>query len=166
MCGKEWDKMGHLKRFRGSYELKLDDRGRVKIPARYLSILEEQYGKEIYITSLNGDHVLMYPLIVWEGIEQSIEKIPVRSPEIEEFIDRTGFWGNESEVDTRGRILIPPELRNAGKLHETVRIIGKIDYMVMWNDELFREKAVSGEFGPDKLQKVSQLLNQYSGRSS
>lgn len=158
--------MGHLKRFRGSYELKLDDRGRAKIPARYLSILEEHYGKEIYITSLNGDHVLLYPITVWEGIEQTIEKIPVRSPEIEEFIDRTSFWGNESEVDARGRILVPPELRNAGKLNENVRIVGKIDHMVVWNDNFFREKSVAGEFGADKLQKVSQLLNKYSGEES
>lgn len=158
--------MGHLKRFRGSYELKLDDRGRIKIPARYLSILEEQYGKEIYVTSLNGDHVLMYPLSVWEGIEQKIEKIPVRSPEIEEFIDRTSFWGNESEVDARGRILVPPELRNSSKLDDNVRVVGKIDYMDIWNDGMFREQSVAGEFGPDKLQKVSALLDKYSGVAS
>lgn len=154
--------MGQLKRFRGSYELRLDDRGRVKIPARYLSILEEQYSKEIYLTSLNGGNVLLYPLNVWEVIEQTIEKIPVRSPEIEEYVDRTSFWGSESEMDARGRILVPPELRSAAQLHENVRVVGKIDHMVVWNDKLFREKSIPGEFGPEKMQKVAELLEKYS----
>ena len=154
--------MGHMQRFRGSYELRLDDRGRIKIPSRYLSILEEQYSKEIYLTSLNGDYALLYPLNVWEVIEQTIEKIPVRSPEIEEYVDRTGFWGNECEVDARGRILVPPELRNAGQLHDNVRVVGKIDHMVVWNDTLFREKTIAGEFGVDKMQKVAELLEKYS----
>ncbi len=159
-----WDEMGQsgqMKRFRGSYELKLDDRGRVKIPSRYVSILEEQYGKEIYLTSINGDHVLVYPLNVWEAIEQSIANIPVRSPEVEEFIDRTSFWGNESEVDNRGRILIPPELRSSGELNGNVRMIGKIDYMDIWNEDKFKSQSIAGDFGPDKMKKVSELLDQY-----
>lgn len=152
-------------RFRGSFVSKLDDRGRIKVPSRYLSILDEQYGRRIYITSLDGDHVLLYPLQVWEGIEQSIEKIRVRSPEIREYVSRTSFWGSESEVDARGRLLIPPELRSAAKLNDhSVRIIGEIDHMVAWNEELFRAHALSGEFGDEKLQEVSRILREHSAR--
>jgi len=138
--------------------LRLDDRGRLKIPARYLSILEEQYGREIYITSLNGDHVLLYPLPVWEKIEQNIEKMKVRAPEVEEYVSRTSFWGNESEVDARGRVLIPPELRKESRLDDDVCVVGNIDYMVLWNEAMFREKSMSGQFNDGKLQKVSELL--------
>lgn len=151
------------KRFRGSFVLKTDDRGRIKIPAQYLSILTEEYGNELYVTSLNGDSVFLYPLKVWEGIEQSIERIKVRSPEIEEFISRTSFWGNESEVDVRGRILIPPELRKESRLNDTeLRIFGKIDHMLVWNEQMFREKSLSGEFTDEKLQVVSRLINEFS----
>jgi MraZ protein len=158
-----WVKMGQngiKKRFRGSFVLKVDDRGRIKIPSQYLSILEEQYGKELYITSLNGDRVIVYPLGVWEGIEQSIEKIKVRAPEIEEYIGRTSFWGNESEVDSRGRILIPPELRKSSQLDGDVRIFGEIDHLVVWNEELFRQKSLSGVFSDEKLQIVSRLIHE------
>ncbi|MCP4148906.1 MAG: hypothetical protein GY757_14260 [bacterium] len=151
-----------MKRFRGSFELKLDDRGRIKIPAKYLSVITEQYGNDLYITSLNGDRVYLYPLSVWEGIEQSIEAMKVRAPEIEEYITRTSFWGNEGEVDSRGRVLIPPELRNESKLDGIVRIFGKIDHMVIWNEELFRKTSLDGEFTDGKLQEVSRLLNGFS----
>ncbi len=154
---------GIKKRFRGSFVLKVDDRGRVKIPSQYLSILTSQYGNHLYVTSLNGDRVYLYPLRVWEEIEESIEKIKVRSPEIEEFISRTSYWGNETEVDGRGRVLIPPELRKTGGLEDAgLRVFGKIDHMLLWNEELFRKKSLSGEFSDEKLQEVSRLINEYS----
>jgi MraZ protein len=152
---------GINRRFRGSFVLKVDDRGRIKVPSQYLSILKEQYGNDLYITSLNGDRVYLYPLNVWEGIEQSIERIKVRSPEIDEYISRTSYWGNEGEVDTRGRVLIPPELRQEGQLNgANLRIFGKIDHMVLWNEGLFKEISLSGEFSDEKLQKVSRLINE------
>lgn len=150
-----------MKRFRGSYELKVDDKGRIKIPSKYLSVLEEQHGKELYITSVNGDRVFLYPLNVWEVIEQRIEQMKVRTPEIENYISRTSFWGNEGEVDSRGRVLIPPELRTAGQLDGQARLIGEIDHMVLWNEDLFREKTLSGDFSDEKMNEVSRLLNEF-----
>jgi len=152
-----------MKRFRGSFVQKVDDRGRIKVPAQYLSILTEQYGNNLYITSLNGDRVFLYPLKVWEQIEERIEKMTVRSPEIDEYISRTSFWGNEGEVDNRGRVLIPPELRKESHLNDNnVRIFGKIDYLVVWNEDLFRQKELQGAFSDEKMQIVSQLINSYS----
>jgi len=151
---------GIKKRFRGSFVLRVDDRGRVKIPSQYLSILTEQYGKDLYITSLNGDNVLIYPLNVWEDIEQSIEKIKIKPPEIQEYISRTSYWGNESEVDSRGRVLIPPELRKTSQLDCDLRIFGEIDHMVVWNEELFKKKSLSGKFTDEKLQVVSRLIHE------
>ena len=63
-------------RFRGSYIAKIDDRGRVKIPAKYLSALETDFGKEVYLTSVNGDHVLFYPMTVWQEIEKKDRRHP------------------------------------------------------------------------------------------
>jgi len=145
--------------------LKMDDRGRIKVPAKYLSALEGQYGKELYITSVNGDRVLLYPLAVWEAIEKSIETIKVRSPEVENYVSRTGFWGNEGEVDGRGRVLIPPELRSSANLNGNLRIIGKIDHMVIWNEEMFKSKALSGEFSDEKLHRVSLMLSDAEARA-
>jgi MraZ protein len=151
---------GIKKRFRGSFVLRVDDRGRVKIPSQYLSILTEQYGNDLYITSLNGDHVLIYPLKVWEDIEQSIEKIKIRAPEIQEYISRTSYWGNESEVDSRGRVLIPPELRKTSQLDDNLRIFGEIDHMVVWNEDMFKQESLSGKFTDEKLQVVSRLIHE------
>jgi len=146
-------------RFRGSYLLRIDDKGRIKVPARYHTIFESHFGTGLYLTSLNGDHIIVYPLTVWERIEASVETMRVRTPELEEFINRTSFWGNEAEIDNRGRILMPPELRESALLNDSIRVVGKIDHLVVWNDGRFREKALEGVFDEDKLHKVAMVLN-------
>lgn len=156
---------GIMKRFRGSYVVKIDDRGRIKIPSKYLSSFESQYGNEVYLTSVNGDQALFYPLKVWEIIEQGIEKIKVRNQVLEDFIRLTSFWGSETEIDPKGRILIPPDLREKSKLEDSVLILGQIDYMVIWNRERFISKYVSKEFTERKLNEVSRLLNEFSSLS-
>ncbi len=157
--------MGDLKQFRGSYTQKIDDRGRIKIPSRYLSIVESQFGNEVYLTSLNGDSVLFYPLRVWEKIERIIGRIKVRNKTLEEYIRLTSFWGNETEIDQRGRILIQPELRETSQLKDSVLILGQIDHMVIWNRELFTSKYMPTTFTEEKLDEVSRLINEYSDLS-
>ena len=152
--------------FRGSYIAKIDDRGRIKIPAQYLSALEQGFGKDVYLTSINGDHVLFYPMLVWEEIERKIARIPMRDPDLEEYISRISFWGNETEIDPKGRILIPSALRESSKLDNELLILGKIDYLVIWNKDAFAAKYMGDSFSDEKLQKVSRLLNEFSSLPS
>ncbi|MCU0237232.1 MAG: hypothetical protein MUC72_09140 [Acidobacteria bacterium] len=148
-------------RFRGSYIATIDDRGRVKIPAKYLAVLDQGFGREAYLTSVNGDHVLFYPMKVWKEIERKIAAIPMRDPEMEEFVSRSSYWGTETEIDPKGRILIPADLRAASKLESGLLILGKIDYMVIWNKEVFEARYMGGEFSDEKLHRVSRLLNEF-----
>ncbi len=147
------------KRFRGSFILKIDDRSRIKIPSQYKNILENQYGKEVYLTSVNNDHILFYPLKTWETIEQKIEKNKFRSRKIEDFIRLTSYWGTETEIDPRGRILIPSKLREKINLQENVLIIGQIDYLAIWNCEEYESKYASKSFSDRELDEISRILN-------
>lgn len=148
-------------RFRGSYIATIDDRGRVKIPAKYLAVLEQTPGREVYLTSVNGDHVLFYPMNVWQAIERKIAAIPVRDPDLEEYVSRSSYWGSESEIDSKGRILIPPDLRSASRLESSLLILGKIDYLVIWNKEVFEARYMGGLFSDEKMLHVSRLLNEF-----
>lgn len=149
------------KHFRGSHIAKIDDRGRVKIPAQFLSALEAGFGREVYLTSVNGDHVLFYPMQVWEEIERKIARIPMRDPDLEEYISRISFWGSETEIDPKGRVLIPPDLRKSSELENNLLILGKIDYLVIWNNDAFAGKYMGGQFSDEKMQKISRLLNEF-----
>lgn len=150
------------KRFRGSFILKIDDRGRIKIPSRYRAILEDQFGKEVYLTSVNSSHILFYPLNTWEIIEQNIGKIQLRNRKIEDFIRVTSYWGTETEIDPRGRILIPPDLRDKINLKESVLVIGQLDHIAIWNCEEYESKYASKTFTDAELDEISRLLNEKS----
>lgn len=145
---------------RGSFTVKTDDRGRIKIPQKFLSLLASRFGREVYLTSLNGDFVFFYPLPVWKAIEARIESLQVRDPDIEEYVSRTSFWGTECEFDPKGRILIPQDLRSACGLQENVLMLGKIDHLVLWNSEHFQQRYLNGNFTDERMEKVARLLNE------
>jgi len=151
---------GIVDRLRGSFTVKTDERGRIKIPQKFLSLLESRFGREVYLTSLNGDFVLFYPLPVWKSIEARIESLRGRGPEIEEYVSRTSYWGTECEFDPKGRILIPQDLRNSCGLQANVLLLGIIDHLVVWNSDRFREKYLQGPFGDESMEKVARLLNE------
>jgi len=152
-------KSGNNVRFRGRFDVKVDSRGRIRISSRFLNIFEEGHGKEIYITSLNGDHALIYPLTEWENIEQKLENVKM-NPLIQEYISRTSFWGLESEVDARGRVLLPKNLRVAARLEDAIFILGARDHLEVWNNELYNERFLKGEWNIEKQAEISRIIHE------
>ena len=55
---------------RGNFSAKIDDKGRLKIPTAFRSLVAEKYGDSLYVTSVTGESVRIYPMAVWAGIEE------------------------------------------------------------------------------------------------
>jgi division/cell wall cluster transcriptional repressor MraZ len=108
---------------------------------------------------LNGDHATIYPLCEWELIEQRIEKVKM-NPLIQEYISRTSFWGTETEVNSKGRVLLPQALRKNAKLDEAIFILGARDHLEVWNCELYNERFFTGEWNMDKQAEISKIINE------
>ena len=51
--------------FRGNAPARIDDKGRLKVPTTFRSLLESKYGRELFLTSLTGEYVRIYPMPVW-----------------------------------------------------------------------------------------------------
>ncbi len=147
-------------RFRGSYDARMDDRGRVKIPAKFLSVFDDSSKREVFITSINGDSAMIYPLPVWEEMEEKFENLGSWDPDVDEFITRLSYWGTETEIDSKGRLLIPTDLRKEGQLEETVLIFGKGNHLVAWNKELFKAGELGEKYSKEKLHRVSRIINE------
>ena len=56
---------------RGNIPAKVDEKGRLKIPAAFLEKLKE-HGERFYVTSEEGDHARIYPMKFWEQIEEKL----------------------------------------------------------------------------------------------
>jgi len=58
--------------FRGNHPTRVDEKGRLKIPAEYKRVIDEKYAQKFYITSLDGSIAQIYPFEEWERIEQKL----------------------------------------------------------------------------------------------
>ena len=101
---------------RGNAPAKIDDRGRLKVPATFRAVIQHEHGRELFVTSLTGDSVRIYPMPVWLEIEERIAKMPSTLPARMKFLDRVNFFGAVSELDEQGRVLIPPRLRDSAQM--------------------------------------------------
>ena len=50
------------------------------------------------------------------------------------------YYGQSSELDSQGRVVIPAHLRESASIVGEVRVFGRIDYLEVWNEELFKQK--------------------------
>ena len=58
----------------------IDDKGRLKVPNGFRTLIEDQHGRELFVTSLTGESVRIYPMPVWLDIEQKLARCPPRIP--------------------------------------------------------------------------------------
>jgi MraZ protein len=126
---------------RGSYNARIDEKGRIKIPADFKQILDEKYGRpDYYVTSVEGDCAHIYPLQVWEEIESRLAMLPVMEPSKKKFLTRTSYYGQMQTMDGQGRILIHPLLRSEVALQGELMVVGNLTYLEVWSAERVRSK--------------------------
>ncbi len=99
-----------METFRGSYQATVDDKGRLKLPARLKGQLEEWHGPRVFVTSLSPFELRVYPLAVWEDLERRFLARPSMDPLVQRLLEHANY-GQEDEVDAQGRVLIPALLR-------------------------------------------------------
>ena len=125
---------------RGSAPARIDDKGRLKVPTLFRSDIQDLQGPDVFVTSLTGDCVRIYPMPVWLDIERKVSAMPGNHPSRLKFLDRVNYYGQTSELDAQGRIVIPPQLRERAAIVGEVRVFGRIDYIEVWNEARFVEK--------------------------
>ena len=142
---------------RGNAPATIDEKGRIKIPSVFRVEIESTWGSDFYVTSLTGESALVYPLPVWQEIEESLANLPSLNPTKKKFLDRTNYYGQLTSLDNSGRILIPALLRDAAKVAGEVAVLGSLNYLDIWNDERFRGRMEKQPFTDEDYQVLSQL---------
>jgi len=119
-------------KLRGNCPAKVDEKGRLKIPAVFLEALKE-FGSQFYITSTTGETARIYPMKVWSEIEDRLAKAPSTHKSRSKFLMRTSYYGQVAELDGQGRVLLPAVLREAAQTKGDVDVLGKLDYLEVMN---------------------------------
>ncbi len=141
---------------RGNHSAKIDDKGRLKLPNAFRALIEEHHGTALFLTSLSGESVRIYPMPVWLGIESRLSQMASTHPARLKFLDRVNYFGHVDDIDTQGRVLIPPRLREAATMAGEVDVLGHVDYLDVWNHELFLAKLKREPFTDDDAKALAE----------
>ena len=143
--------------FRGNHPTRVDEKGRLKVPAEFKRVLDEKYGQQFYITSLDGKVAQVYPFEEWERIEQKLAGLSTFNPTKRKFLDRTNYWGQQVEIDGQGRLLMPQLLREAAGLKGEVAVTGMLTYLEVRNLEGYRREIEENKFTPEDEKTLDEL---------
>ena len=142
---------------RGNAPARIDDKGRLKVPNTFRSLLEGKYGRELFLTSLSGEFVRVYPMPVWLDIEQRLGQMPSTHPSKLWFLDRVNYFGQAAELDGQGRVLIPVRLRDAATMTGDVDVLGQVTYLDVWNHDRFLTKMQREPYTDDDARALSEF---------
>ena len=111
--------------FRGNHPTRVDEKGRLKLPADFKRLVDEQYGTQFYITSKDGRVAEIYPLQEWEKIEAKL------------------------------RLLLPQILRESAKVMGDVVVFGMQTYLEVTNHDAFRQNMDSNPLTAEDEQALA-----------
>ena len=142
---------------RGNYTARIDSKGRLKVPTLFRRYVEEKYGSALYVTSLTGECVRIYPMPEWEAIEQRLSLLPSMDPARRKFLDRTNYYGQQSVMDTQGRGLIHPLLRKSAAVIGDVAVLGYLSYLEVWELDKFQQRLLSDPYTEEDEAAIAAL---------
>jgi transcriptional regulator MraZ len=143
--------------FRGNAPARIDDKGRLKVPNGFRTLLESKYGRELFLTSLTGECVRIYPMPVWLETEEKLGKMPSTHPARLRFLDRVNYYGQVGELDAQGRTIIPFRLRESATMTGDVDVLGQYNYLEVWNHDRLAAKLQREPYTDDDARALSEF---------
>ena len=148
--------------FRGNHPAKVDEKGRLKLPAAFKQLLDAQHVTQFYITSSDGESAEIWPLPEWEKKEAQLAEFSSMNDAVAKYLNLTSYYGQQVEMDSQTRVLIPQILRGSAKLDAEVAVMGKINHLEVHNLAIFEENLPANAMTPEDRKAVASIL---SGRN-
>jgi MraZ protein len=126
--------------FRGANQVTLDAKGRMAMPTRYRERIVERSNGRLVATVDRADRcLLIYPLPEWEEIELKLRALPTLNPIARRLQRLMIGHAADLELDSSGRILIPPGLRDYAGLQRDAMLVGQGNKFELWDEALWNE---------------------------
>lgn len=162
LSGKLWRNIIRLVIFmlRGLHVVSIDPKNRIVLPSKIRSRFE---GGSIITVDTEEPCLLMYPIAIWEEIELKLVELPSFNNMARRIQRLLIGHATELELDSQGRILLPPALREYAALNKHAVLVGQGKKLEIWAENVWqerREKWLSQELSAnDKLPEVIEVLS-------
>lgn len=126
--------------FRGVATVSLDSKSRLVVPARYRDALLVNGGGRVVVTADPTRCLLLYALPEWEPIEKKLTRLSDFDPRTRGLKQLLVGYAHDTEMDTAGRILLPPMLKKFADFDKSVVMVGQGNKIELWNEARWEEK--------------------------
>ena len=143
--------------FRGNHPTRVDEKGRLKVPAEFKRLIDEKYSNQFYITSFDGQKAQVYPFEEWQRIEEKLARLSNFNPTKKKLLNFTNYYGQAVEMDGQGRVLIPTLLRQSAQLRGEVAVLGNLNCLEVRNLEAFRKELAENALTEEDAKTLDEL---------
>lgn len=137
--------------FMGEFRHNIDEKGRIIIPARF----REELGDGFIVTKGLDRCLFVYPEGEWGSLTENLKELPFTRSEVRSFVRFFFSGASECSCDGQGRTVIPPTLRDYGKLDREAVVIGVGNRIEIWSSENWSEFRESAE---DSYEDMAEKL--------
>ena len=120
--------------FQGATALSLDVKGRLAIPARHREALAEASGGQLVLTAHPHRCLLLYPQTAWVPIRDKLLAASSFNPQSAAIKRLLVGNARDEGLDSVGRLLVAPELRQFAQLEKQVWLVGQGSHFEIWSD--------------------------------
>lgn len=136
----------------GEYNQNLDAKGRINIPAKF----RDDLGGSFVVSKGLDNCANIYPKCEWERFKQELYTVPASK---RRSLQRFFFSGaEECAVDSQGRVVIPPRIREYAALEKEIVVVGVSDKVEIWNRDKWEEYMNSPEFDAEAVADIMEEL--------
>ena len=129
----------NLNTFTGEFSYTVDAKGRVNIPSKFRKVLSVDNEDTFVITRGMDPCVWVYPIVVWQNIENDLKNLSSLSAINRTFVRNTVRYATPLTYDGQGRIQLTNNLINYAGLDKTTLIIGMVNKIEIWNPQRLKE---------------------------
>ena len=108
------------------------------------------------MTSVLGDSALVYPLVVWEEFEERLAKLPSTDRIKRRYLERVGYYGQQTQLDAQGRVVIPQILRESADMSGGAVVSGRLDHLEVWNHQRLLDRFADEEFSEEDFTYLTE----------
>jgi MraZ protein len=134
---------GDYQMFLGTHEPRLDEKGRLILPAKF----REELSAGLVITKGQERCLYVFPSTEFEALTQTLRQAPVTAKAARDY-QRVMFAGAHDEIpDRQGRVTIPQGLRTYAGLEKECVVIGANTRVEIWDAQAWNKYLADREEG-------------------
>lgn len=146
--------------FQGYSKTSLDAKSRFILPAKFRKNVPLECSNQLILTRGIDECIKLYPKNIWdEKVMNGLMQLNTMQTNARKFVRDILFYVNEVEIDSQGRILIPPQLMQFANFEKDIELIGTIESIEIWNP-VTKEKMDSSE--PVQYNELAEKISEFN----